>query len=216
MPGRQADPAVGEPGRGSADRQDDQPSHVVLLGAMNAGGRAVPIRDVVDLLTGLGWTGIATIRDRGNLVGTAPDPRADGGELTDTLESALATGFGQGISVVVLHRDELTTALCGNPFGTHRDPRRVHLISFARPRTADQCERLAGIARSLAADGSPDRAVCAGRVIYLHTPGGLARSRLAAAATRLPGDPAASAGILRDWSTVRRLAELSGLAHERS
>lgn len=185
-------------------------SHVVLLRGLNA-GVSIPMADLRDFLVGLGWTDVTSYIQSGNLAGSPPAPLGTpSADLARDLESALAKGLGVRVPVLVLSADELRTALAGNPYAAEPDPRRVHVVVFAQPRTPDQCDRLAALERTYAAAGSRDRAVCAGRIVYLHTPGGYGRSKLAVAASRLPGDPASSAGTARNWRTIAKLAGLVG------
>lgn len=204
--GVRSDAAAGAPT--PDDGEGPRHSHVVLLRGLNA-GVSIPMRDLRDFVVGLGWTGVTSYIQTGNLVGTPPDV-APVEELAAGLETALARGLGVRVPTMVLTAQELRTAIAGNPYAAEPDPRMVHLIVFAAARTPEQCDRLAALERTLAAEGSRDRAVCAGRVVYLHTPDGYGRSRLAVAACRLPGDPPPSAGTARNWRTVTKLAELLG------
>lgn len=186
-------------------------THVVLLRGVNVGGRSIPMLTLRDFLVGLGWTGVASYIQSGNLVGIPPQPSGDSSQVATGIESALAKGLGFTIPVIVLVREELATAIRDNPFASEPDPRSVHLIAFTEHRTSEQRDRLAALQSALAEQGSRDRAICCDRVVYLHTPDGFGRSKLAVAATRLPGDPVAAAGTARNWRTVRKLADLMGL-----
>ena len=59
------------------------------------------------------------------------------------------------------------------------------------------------------AEGSDDEARVVGTTLFLHTPGGLGRSELAAQLTRLGGSRTAeTAGTARNWATVNKLLAL--------
>lgn len=185
-------------------------THLALLRGVNVAGRSVPMADLREVVSALGWRDVSTYIQSGNIIGTPPDPEAAIEELAATLESALTQSFGMGIPAVVLSRAEVRHALAHVPYVAEPNPARVHVIAFAEPRSPQQADRLAALAASLAQDGGRDRAVTAGRFVYLHTPDGYARSKLAVLASRLPEDPMSSAGTARNLRTLRRLAELMG------
>ena len=60
-----------------------------------------------------------------------------------------------------------------------------------------------------ASDQGDDEARVVGTTLFLHTPGGLGRSELAAQLTRLGGSRTAeTAGTARNWATVNKLLAL--------
>ena len=103
---------------------------------------------------------------------------------------------------MLLEASALRAAIDANPFPeAEAEPATMHLFFLDR---APAVPDLAGLE---AIRGPRDRYVLDGAVLYLHTPGGLGRSRLAERAERLVGVPATA----RNWNTVRKLAELTGV-----
>ncbi len=181
------------------------PSHLALLRGINVGGRnRVAMEDLRKLVGDLGYADVSTYIQSGNVLFSAAG--ADTGAIARELGAALDERLGVKATVVVLTRAELSDVVEGNPFSTDLDPKRVHALIHQELLAADTEEAIAR-ARELAADrASRDKAVPAGRTIYLHTPEGFGRSDLAARLTR-PSGPAA-AGTARNWATVTKLMEL--------
>jgi len=177
------------------------PTHVALLRGINVGGRnKVAMADLRAILTTLGHTEIATYVASGNVVFTtdAGDPAA----LAAAIERALADELGVGPAVVVVPRDAFERIVAANPFPEPNDPRHVHVAFRAGEPTGEEVDAVAAAQREAAADGSRDEARYVGRTLYLFTPDGFGRSRLAELLNRGPVLRNATARNLR---TVMRL-----------
>lgn len=189
-------------------------THVALLRGINVGGRnRVAMADLRDAVTALGHRDVRTVLQSGNVVLTSdePDPEA----LASAMERAVADACGVRADVVVLPAAALARVAAANPFPDEDDPTHLH-VRFARGAGGDGRSRGAGAAEALAAAveraraaGSRDDARAAAGAVYLRTPDGLGRSRLAAelerpAVVRALGGP----GTLRNWATVTRLLDL--------
>jgi uncharacterized protein (DUF1697 family) len=162
------------------------PTHVALLRGINlAGKHKVAMADLREIVAALGHDDVATYVQSGNVVFTAGRD-ATGSELADELERALAERLDFAPAVVVRTRDELAAAIAANPFPGEENPKHVHAVFT----DGDPGEDVT--------DGR-DEARVVGVTLYLHTPDGLGRSKLAAKLTRTRG------GTARNWSTVTRL-----------
>lgn len=96
--------------------------------------------------------------------------------------------------------DELRSAIERNPFPeAEAEPKTLHLFFLEAPPVTPDTEALTS-ARSPA-----ERFKIDGRVLYLHAPEGIGRSRLAAQAERHLGVTATA----RNWRTVTKLSELA-------
>jgi uncharacterized protein (DUF1697 family) len=177
------------------------PTHIALLRGINVGGRnRVAMADLREVVLGLGHTEVATYIQSGNVVFTSEE--ADTARIAAALERAIAKHLGVRPTVVVLTRAELAQVVADNPFPDEPNPRWVHAIFRNRPLGPDEL----AAARD---QGSDDEARVVGTTLFLHTPGGLGRSELAAQLTRLGGSRTAeAAGTARNWATVNKLLAL--------
>jgi uncharacterized protein (DUF1697 family) len=166
------------------------PSHVALLRGINVGGRArVAMADLREVVASLGYEDVATYVQSGNVVFTAEAPDAA------ALEAAIAERLDVSPAVVVLSREELEQVVARNPWPDERDGKHLHVIFTAGEPDAD----VVAAAQEKAAGGDEARIV--GGTLYMHTPNGLGRSKLAAELSRRgPKD-----GTARNWTTVTKL-----------
>lgn len=168
---------------------------VVFLRGINVGGhRKIPMADLRRLL--VGKTSDPTVRTyiaSGNAV-FAADGTAKGwvGVIADTIKAE----FGFDVSVVVLNENEMRAVLDGCPFP--RDAGKLVHAYFC-----DQIPQLDfdGIAAQRSA--TEDVAV-KGRVVWLHAPDGIGRSKLAAGMEKLIGVRATA----RNLNTVIKMVEM--------
>ena len=166
------------------------PSHVALLRGINVGGRSkVAMADLRSLVESLGYADVTTYVQSGNVVFTAESVDAA------ALEAAIEERLGVAPAVVVLTRDELEQVVAGNPWPDERDGKHLHVVFTAGEPDAD----VVAAAQEKATGGDEARIV--GGTLYMHTPNGLGRSKLAAElARRGPKD-----GTARNWTTVTKL-----------
>jgi uncharacterized protein (DUF1697 family) len=166
------------------------PSHVALLRGINVGGRArVAMADLREVVASLGYEDVATYVQSGNVVFAAEAPDAA------ALEAAIAEQLDVSPAVVVLSREELEQVVARNPWPDERDGKHLHVIFTAGEPDAD----VVAAAQEKAAGGDEARIV--GGTLYMHTPNGLGRSKLAAELSRRgPKD-----GTARNWTTVTKL-----------
>jgi uncharacterized protein (DUF1697 family) len=85
----------------------------------------------------------------------------------------------------------------------------VHAVFRNHELNADALAAVAAAVGAARASGSGDEAIVVRRTLYLHTPGGLGRSELAA---RLAASAAQAGGTARNWATVTKLMELLAAA----
>jgi len=173
-----------------------QVRRVALLRGINVGGaRKVPMADLREVATGLGWTDVGTHLQSGNLLFTAPGSDV---EVARTLTAALKGRFAMDIDVVVRTGDELHRLVTGHPFADG-DPAHVVIACCDRPVSKAAEAKLTG----LAAEGERLRVV--GADIYADFPVGQARSKLAA---QLLSALKPATGTARNLRTMTKLAEL--------
>lgn len=172
---------------------------VALIRGINVGrAKRVAMADLRALVEGLGYGGVRTLLNSGNVVftaGTAPAKSAA------RIEAALAGEVGVTARVIVLTAAELEVAIAENPLlDAAGDPSRL-LVAFLAS-GADR-PRLETLARE---DWAPETLALGTRAAYLWCPRGIAESRLFEAVGRALG----GAVTTRNWATVTRLHTLAG------
>lgn len=174
------------------------PTHVALLRGINLAGRnKVAMADLREVVSSLGHTDVSTYIQSGNVVFTA----ADSPSLAANLERAIRDSLGVSPSVVVLTRNELAQVIANNPYPDEPNPRALHAVFLVEPPTAETADALAAALRRV--EGSRDSATLVGRTVYLHTPNGFGRSKLAELLVQ-SGKPELT-GTGRNWATVTKL-----------
>jgi uncharacterized protein (DUF1697 family) len=170
------------------------PTHVALLRGINVGGHGrVAMADLRELVESLGYRDVATYVQSGNLVMTANEsPEAA------TLSAAIEERLGVSPAVVVLSQDELEQVVAGNPWPDEKDGKHLHVIF-----TAGEPDAAAVDAAQRKASGGDEARIVRG-TLYIRTPNGLGRSKLAAELGRKgPKD-----GTARNWTTVTKLLDM--------
>lgn len=187
------------------------PTHVALVRGINVGGRKLAMTDLRRILGDLGHTDVATYIQSGNAVLTSTEP--DPAVVADGIAQALNRELGLPVPVVVLHRDEYTSAVADNPYpDVEATPKLLHAVFRAATIGQDEID---AVARTVEAarekSGVPDDATAVGRVLYLHLPNGLGRSELATRLMRPPFTKAPDGGgTARNWATVRTMLDMLG------
>lgn len=181
------------------------PTHVALLRGINVGGRnRVAMSDLRAVVTSLAHTEVATYIQSGNVVFSSVD--TDTVAMAAGLERAIAEALGVAPRVVVLSREELSQVVAENPYPNETNPKYLHAAFTGEPFGPDQLISIVTAQQRSKDKGSRDDATVVGRTLFLHTPGGLGRSELAAQLARTGGPLAATgSATVRNWATVTKL-----------
>jgi uncharacterized protein (DUF1697 family) len=148
---------------------------------------------------------VRTYIQSGNAVFTADEPA---GDLPGALAKAITAATGLKVGVIVVSRGELAQIIRDNPYPGEPNPKMVHAVFLpAPPGPAAQAGLAATVARAVELSGRADEAHLAGRTLYLHTPDGFGRSKLAELLLNRPASPFAD-GTARNWATVTKLLAL--------
>lgn len=172
--------------------------YVALLRGINVGGKnTVAMADLRTWVADLGHTDVATYINSGNVVFTSGAPQLDDAGLAAAIEEKITDESGLRIAVLVRAANELSAALAANPF-PDGDPSRV-LIAFM-----DEPPDTATVESWNAVESGDDEARAIGRVIYVHFPDGMGRSKLGARVVGGKGPQITT----RNIRTVRKLLEM--------
>jgi uncharacterized protein (DUF1697 family) len=173
---------------------------IALLRGINVGGHnKVPMAELRALGEELGWTGVRSYVQSGNLVFEAGAGLAS---LEAELERAIERTFDLSIHVIVRAAADWPAYVEGNPFpgASAKEPSLVMLALSKAPPKPGAVEAL----RERAADG--ERVERVGDALWIHYAGGSGRSKLSPALLdRLVGSPVTT----RNWRTVLKLEELA-------
>jgi uncharacterized protein (DUF1697 family) len=176
--------------------------YAALLAAVNLGKRKVPMADLKQLLTDLGYRDVRTYLASGNAVFAADDKDQDA--IAARISAALGEHFGFDVPTLVRDNEYLRAVVQDCPFPADAlEGKQLHAVFYDIPVTAD---RYADIDQ---AAFLPEEFRLGDRVMYLYAPSGLGRSALSAAlskpASRLKGICATG----RNWNTVKALVEMT-------
>jgi len=179
------------------------PVWIALFRGVNVVGKnKLPMKELVRDLEALRLRDVRTYIQSGNAVFRS-SARTPAG-LAETISNAVERRHGFRPRVLLLRPRDLDRAILANPFPeAGADPKSLHLYFLASvPASPD----LAGLEEARSAT---ERFEWVDRVLYLHAPDGIGRSKLAARVERCLGVPATA----RNWRTVlelRRMTDSSG------
>jgi uncharacterized protein (DUF1697 family) len=169
--------------------------HVALLRGINVGkAKRIAMADLRDLVEGLGYGGVRTLLNSGNVVfSTAGAPKSD---PAHRLERASLDRLGLSCKVVVLSAGALESLIAENPLLDRMgDPSRFLVGCFHSPSDREL------LAPLLARDWGEDALALGPQGAYLWCAKGVLDSPLSQAFARALKDRATT----RNWSTILKL-----------
>jgi uncharacterized protein (DUF1697 family) len=168
---------------------------VALFRGINVGGHnSLPMRELVEVLQDLGLREVKTYIQSGNVV--FQSEFGEPADLMDRMGDAIEKSHGFRPEVLLLEVDELQRAMAANPFPeAEQEPRTLHLYFLASEPEHLDLEALESVRRE------SERFQLKGKVLYLHAPKGIGRSKLAARVEKSLG----VAATARNWRTVGKI-----------
>lgn len=174
-------------------------TYVALLRGINVGGKQmVPMADLRDILTGIGFTDVKTLLQSGNVV-FRTKARVPA-RLESTLEEAIGTRFGFTPDLHVRTADEWRTLVEANPFPREAKSDPGHLLVTFFRASLDPAK----VGTLQAAITGPERVRSEGRQLYMTFPDGIGTSKAVLLVDKILG----ARGTARNWNTVTKLAAL--------
>jgi uncharacterized protein (DUF1697 family) len=170
-----------------------------LLRGVNVGGNTLKSDRLRQLVASAGFQNVRTYIQSGNVVFETDRAAA---VIAPRIEATLAKATRLPVAVFVRSSSELRRVVAGNPFANEAalDLSTLH-VTFL-----DAAPSRESVARLTAIDAGHHRFHVAGKQIYLHCPGGYAKSKLVNNALERV---LAVRATTRNWNTVRKLAELA-------
>jgi uncharacterized protein (DUF1697 family) len=179
-------------------------SYVALLRGINVGGqKKIRMQELRDLCESISLEDVATYVQSGNLIFSSTD--TDPASIASSIERAVRDRFGFEVPVFVRTRAELEEVAGSNPFAAEQDidENTLAVVFLADRPTPTSLENI----KPSAPTG--DRFEVAGRHIYLHCPGGFARTKLS---NNFFENRMKLVATTRNWKTVNALG---GMLNER-
>lgn len=172
-------------------------TYIVLFRGINVGGKNIlPMKDLKDTLTRVGFEAIKSYIQSGNLILQSAEIKAS--KIAQQICLAVEKNFSFSPTVLVLDIRGLQKAINNNPFSTE-DGKRLHFYFMdSKPKNPD----LKVIAELKI---ESEQYELKDNVFYLFAPQGIGRSKLAARIERAMGVPATA----RNWNTVSKLSSMS-------
>lgn len=174
-------------------------THIGLFAKLNVGGKNVlPMKELVAVLEGLGAEDVRTYIQSGNVV--FRHRVLNEARMAAQIRGALKERLGLWPEVVLLDRDGLNEAASANPYPeAEAEPKSLHLFFLVEDRIKPDFAMLDAVKKA------NERYTLKGRVLYLHAPDGVGKSKLVGKVERALGVTATA----RNWNTVTKLRELA-------
>src|SRR5258707_2933192 len=103
--------------------------YIALLRGINLGSsRRMSMQDLRALLTGLGYTDVATLLQSGNVVFTSPRREAD--KVRVEVEKAISQQLGMAVRCVMRTAAQLAAVVDANPFQDHAGDGAKLMVAF--------------------------------------------------------------------------------------
>ncbi len=175
------------------------PTWIAFLRGVNVLGKnSLPMRDLTAYLKKLNCADIRTYIQSGNVVFQCSEGKPE--SLSRRITSTIAREKGFEPAVIVLGEKDLAKAVAGNPFPKATvDPKSLHVFFLSAKPKSSNVESLEELRTKT------ERLAVKDKLLYLHTPDGFGKSKLAAAIERRLGVEATA----RNWRTVTKMLELA-------
>lgn len=172
-------------------------TYIALFRGINVGGKNIlPMKDLVEILEGMGCEQVKTYIQSGNVV--FQRKKTPSNKLAGEISSNILEHHGFEPKVLLLEIAELQAAIENNPFKTE-DGKALHFFFLdALPEHPD-LERLMAV-KSKSEEFKLDK-----NIFYLYAPDGVGRSKLAAKVEQSLGVPVTA----RNWNTVSKLISIA-------
>ncbi len=178
------------------------PTFVALLRGVNVGkAKRVPMAELRALLSGLGYTGVATLLNSGNAVFHAP--RGTPAKHSANIAAAISTQLKVEVPVIVKSASELAAIIAQNPIKAGADQHPRFLVAFVQDARA-----LSSLAAIESLVVPPERFSVGKDAAYLFCATGILESKAWKALLGKAGQSATT----RNWATVLKLQALANEA----
>jgi len=175
---------------------------IAILRGINVGGnRKIVMVDLKKLFNDLGYEGVQTYIQSGNVIF---DPKSTGpdSEIADLIERSISKQYGFNVPVIVLKADQLKDAISSNPFYNQSisDIGRLHLTFLKELPEKDNVTEIKNY------NLHPDNYHIEKRNVFVYCSGKYSDSRLT---NKFFENKLKVTATTRNWKTVLKLYDLS-------
>lgn len=182
--------------------------YIALLRAINVGGNStVKMAELRALGESLGFTGVATLLQSGNLIFEASEAATQA--LEARWEQAVAETFRVPAAFMIRTLPEWWALIDANPFMAEAKADPAHLLALACKQDIPK----AAVETLRAAIAGPERIAAGERCLYAHYPDGIGRSKLT---TKLIERHLGTLVTGRNWNTVLNIRSMYGATPQRA
>jgi len=174
-------------------------ARIAVLRAVNVGGRKMPMAELRELVTGLGFSDVQTLLQSGNLVFRG---EGEAEAIEARLEAACEKHFGYQADFLVRDLTEWDEMIAANPFKDEArdEPARLGVVILKAPVSKEGLAALTGWIKGR------EYAAAHGRAAFVFYPDGMGESKLLLPVIERH---LGSRGTVRNWNTVQKLADLA-------
>lgn len=175
-------------------------THVALMRGINVGGKnKLPMKDLVAIFKAVGCREVRTYIQSGNVVFEGDATLV--GRVATEVPRRIADRFGHHVPVIVRTAKQLRDAADRHSFvADATDPRHLHVGFLAEAPSAQ------AVASLDPARSSVDSFAVVGSEVFLHIPGGMARTKLT---TDYFDRRLGTVMTVRNWRTVSKLIAMT-------
>lgn len=172
---------------------------IALFRGINVGGhRKLPMKELVTELENLGLSDVTTYIQSGNAIFRSVETEPS--VLSDRIANAIQSSHGFQPRVLVLSLEEFRAAAAASPFPTaDAESKTVHLYFLSEPTTKPDLDAMDAVKKDR------EEYVLSKKVLYLRTPDGFGKSKLAERVERSLGVEATA----RNWRSVTKILEIA-------
>ena len=172
---------------------------IALFRGINVGGKnSLPMKELIVILEDMGARKIKTYIQSGNAV--FQSDKKNFSQFSKRLAAEIKERHGFEPHVLIVGFEAIEKAMADNPFPeAEADPSSLHLGFLASVPKSPDLRKLDSLRKE------SERFHMSERVLYLHAPEGVGRSKLAASSEKLLGVPMTD----RNWRTVCKIREMA-------
>lgn len=174
-------------------------TYIALFRGINVGGsNKLPMADLVQILEEFNLDHIQTYIQSGNVVFRSEE--IETAVLATQISNAVTDQFGFTPEVLLLELDAFKEAVVSNPFPeAESDHKTLHFYFLASAPGNPDLDKLEDIRKP------GERYMLREKVLYLHAPDGIGRSKLAAGIEKALDVPATA----RNWRSVSKILDMA-------